>query len=84
MLINNKQVPNIFDGYVFILTALIIAIYVKRAFYNPLTERRKFSRPRKIFAERDSERNAFTLPFLSRDLQIFFESWKISTSGSGS
>ena len=65
-----------------------IAIYVtsdrKRAFYDPLTERRKFSRPRKIFAERDSERNAFTLPFLSRDLQIFFESWKFSTSGSGS
>ena len=56
-----------------------IAIYVtsdrKRAFYDPLTERRKFSSTRKIFADLDSEMER---------VQIFFLCWKISTSGSGS
>ena len=57
-------------------TEYTIAIYVtsdrKRAFYDPLTQRRKFSSTRKIFADLDSEMER---------VQIFFLCWKISTSG---
>ena len=56
---------------------LLIAIYVtrerKRAFYNPLTERRKFSSTRKCFADRDSEGTRLRFLSESRSAKQFRE-----------
>ena len=64
-----------------------IAIYVtrerKRAFYNPLTERRKFSSSRKCFADRDSEGTRLRFLSESRSAKQFSRAGKYSTSGSG-